>query len=58
VLGGAKSTNLSMLIDNFVNEQLVWPLAAAASMILLAACLATIAVIGRAIPVSGLVEAR
>lgn len=58
VLGGAKSTNLSMLIDNFVNEQLVWPLAAAASMILLAACLATLAVIGRAIPVSGLVEAR
>ena len=47
-----------MLIDNFVNEQLVWPLAAAASMILLAACLATLAVVGRAIPVSGLVEAR
>ena len=58
VLGGAKSTNLSMLIDNFVNEQLVWPLAAAASMILLGACLAMLAVVSRVIPVTGLVEAR
>jgi len=58
VLGGAKSTNLSMLIDNFVSEQLVWPLAAAASMILLGACLAMLAVVSRVIPVHGLVEAR
>ena len=58
VLGGAKSTNLSMLIDNFVSEQLVWPLAAAASMILLGACLATLAVVSRLIPVTALVEAR
>ena len=58
VLGGAKSTNLSMLIDNFVSEQLVWPLAAAASMILLGACLAMLAVVSRVIPVRGLVEAR
>ena len=58
VLGGAKSTNLSMLIDNFVSEQLVWPLAAAASMILLGACLVMLAAASRVVPVSGLVEAR
>ena len=58
LLGGAKSTNLSMLIDNFVSEQLVWPLAAAASMILLAGCLAVIALAGRFVPVGDLVEAR
>jgi ABC-type spermidine/putrescine transport system permease subunit I len=58
VLGGAKSTSLSMLIDNFVNEQLVWPLAAAASMILLGSCLVMLALVSRVIPVTGLVEAR
>jgi ABC-type spermidine/putrescine transport system permease subunit I len=58
VLGGAKSTNLSMLIDNFVSEQLVWPMAASASMILLASCLLMLTIVSRVIPVSGLVEAR
>lgn len=58
VLGGAKSTNLSMLIDNFVSEQLVWPMAAAASMILLGACLVMLAAVNRVIPVRALVEAR
>ena len=58
ILGGARSTNLAMLIDSFVNEQLVWPLAAAASMILLASCLAVLALASRVVPIRGLVEAR
>jgi len=56
ILGGAKSINLAMLIDSFVSEQLVWPLAAAASMILLASCLAVLALASRFVPVSRLVE--
>lgn len=56
VLGGARSTTLPMLIDNFVSEQLVWPMAAAASMILLAACLVMLAAASRIIPVHVLVE--
>jgi ABC-type spermidine/putrescine transport system permease subunit I len=58
VLGGARSTNLSMLIDNFVNEQLIWPMAAAASMILLGACLVMLAAVSRIIPVRAMVETR
>jgi putative spermidine/putrescine transport system permease protein len=58
LLGGAGSMSLSMLIDSFVSEQLVWPLAAAASMILLAGCLAVIALASRFVPVGDLVEAR
>ena len=58
VLGGARSTNLAILIDSFVNEQLVWPLAAAASMVLLGSCLAGLAVVSRVVPVRVLVEVR
>jgi ABC-type spermidine/putrescine transport system permease subunit I len=58
ILGGARSTNLAMLIDSFVNEQLVWPLAAAASMILLLSCLAVLALASRFVPVRALVEVR
>jgi ABC-type spermidine/putrescine transport system permease subunit I len=58
LLGGARSMSLSMLIDSFVSEQLVWPLAAAASMILVAGCLAVIALAGRVVPIRNLVEAR
>ena len=39
LLGGASSLTLSMLIDGFVSERLDWPLAAAASVVLLAAAL-------------------
>jgi ABC-type spermidine/putrescine transport system permease subunit I len=45
-----------MLIDSFVNERLDWPLAAAASMTLLAMALVTIGVAGRFVPVSALSE--
>jgi ABC-type spermidine/putrescine transport system permease subunit I len=58
LLGGAKSTTISMLIDTFVNERLAWPLASAASMVLLALALGVIAIAARFVPVSGLAEAR
>jgi ABC-type spermidine/putrescine transport system permease subunit I len=56
LLGGPSNTTISMLIDSFVNERLDWPLAAAASMSLLAMALATIGVAGRFVPVSALSE--
>ena len=40
LLGGASSITLSMLIDGFVSDRLDWPLAAAASVLLLVAALA------------------
>jgi ABC-type spermidine/putrescine transport system permease subunit I len=58
LLGGPSDTTISMLIDSFVNERLDWPLAAAASMTLLAMALAVIGLAGRFVPVSALSEAR
>lgn len=54
LLGGASSITLSMLIDNLVNERLDWPLAAAASVVLLAAALAIVAIAGRFISMGGI----
>ncbi|MBN8477800.1 MAG: ABC transporter permease [Burkholderiales bacterium] len=54
LLGGASSMTLSMLIDSFVSDRLDWPLAAAASVVLLAAALAIVAVASRFIRVSNL----
>ena len=51
LLGGPSDTTISMLIDSFVNERLDWPLAAAASMTLLAMALAVIGLAGRFVPV-------
>ena len=47
-----------MLIDSFVNDRLDWPLAAAASMTLLAMALAVIGLAGRFVPVRALSEIR
>lgn len=47
LLGGASSITLSMLIDNFVSDRLDWPLAAAASVVLLVAALAFVAIASR-----------
>ncbi|MCC7272947.1 MAG: ABC transporter permease [Alphaproteobacteria bacterium] len=58
LLGGASSITLSMLIDGFVNERLVWPLAAAASMILLAATLAFLAMAARFVAPAAVAEVR
>jgi putative spermidine/putrescine transport system permease protein len=58
LLGGLHNLTVAMLIDNFVNERLVWPLAAAASFLLLAIILAILAVTARFIPLRQIVEAR
>jgi len=58
LLGGATSTTLPMLIDTFVNERLAWPLAGAASMLLLVMVLACTAFISRFIRLGSLAEAR
>lgn len=47
LLGGASSLTLSMLIDSFVSDRLDWPLAAAASVVLLASALMFVAVAAR-----------
>jgi len=51
LLGGASSLTLSMLIDGFVSDRLDWPLAAAASTLLLVAALAFVAIAARFVPV-------
>jgi len=58
LLGGPSDTTIPMLIDSFVNERLDWPLAAAASMILLAMALAVIGLAGRFVPLGTLSEVR
>jgi putative spermidine/putrescine transport system permease protein len=47
LLGGLQNLTAAMLIDNFVNERLVWPLASAASFILLLIVLAILALVSR-----------
>ncbi len=54
LLGGASSLTLSMLIDSFVSERLDWPLAAAASVVLLMAALTVVAIAGRFISVGAI----
>ena len=44
LLGGASSLTLSMLIDSFVSDRLNWPLASAASVILLISALLVVAI--------------
>ena len=58
LLGGPSSMTLSMLIDGFVNERLDWPLAAAASMVLLVFALVFVAVASRFVSLGGLAEAH
>jgi ABC-type spermidine/putrescine transport system permease subunit I len=56
LLGGASSLTLSMLIDGFVSDRLDWPLAAAASVVLLVAALVVVAVASRVVRVSNLAK--
>jgi ABC-type spermidine/putrescine transport system permease subunit I len=56
LLGGPSNTTIPMLIDSFVNERLDWPLAAAASMTLLAMALIVIGLVRRFAPVSALAD--
>ncbi len=58
LLGGLHNLTVALLIDNFVNERLVWPLAAAASFILLAIILLILAVTARFVSLQQIVETR
>lgn len=58
LLGGSGSTTLSMLIETLVSERLVWPLASAASFILLATTLMLLAIAARLAPISQLAAVR
>jgi putative spermidine/putrescine transport system permease protein len=58
LLGGLKVITATMLIDSYVNEQLVWPLAAAASFMLLAVILGLLAVGARFASLGGALIAR
>ena len=56
LLGGSSSLTLSMLIDGFVSDRLDWPLAAAASVVLLAAALVVVAIAGRYVSVGAIAK--
>jgi len=54
LLGGPSSITLSMLIDGFVSDRLNWPLASAASVVLMVAALLVVAIAGRFVPVAAI----
>ncbi|MGP2494432.1 ABC transporter permease [Mesorhizobium sp. PUT5] len=58
LLGGLNNLTVAMLIDNFVNERLIWPLAAAASFILLVIILVILGVATRFIALKQAVTVR
>ena len=58
LLGGLQNLTAAMLIDNFVNERLVWPLAAAASFILLFMVLAILALASKFLSLGSVVAVR
>lgn len=58
LLGGLQNLTAAMLIDNFVNERLVWPLAAAASFILLGLVLGILALASKFLSLGSMVGMR
>lgn len=58
LLGGISNLTVAMLIELLVNEQLIWPLAAAASFLLLGVIAALLAVASRFVPLGSALEAR
>lgn len=58
LLGGISNLTVAMLIELLVNEQLIWPLAAAASFLLLGAIAALMAVASRFVNLGSAMEAR
>lgn len=58
LLGGPHNLTAAMLIDSFVNERLVWPLAAAASFILLGIVLAVLLATARVLAIGAAVTPR
>jgi ABC-type spermidine/putrescine transport system permease subunit I len=58
LLGGIKNLTIAMLIDEFVTERLVWPLAAAAAFLLLLLVLILVAVASRFLDLASAVTTR
>lgn len=58
LLGGLHNLTVAMLIDNLINERLVWPLAAAASFILLVTILAFLLVTSRFVSLGRITDVR
>ena len=58
LLGGISNLTVAMLIELLVNEQLIWPLAAAASFLLLGVIAALLAVASRFVNLGSAMEAR
>jgi len=58
LLGGANNMTVAMLIENLVNERLAWPLAGAASFLLLAAILVLLAAAARFVRLDTALEVR
>ena len=58
LLGGLHNLTVAMLVDSFVNERLVWPLAAATSFILLVMILFMLAVASRFVAIGKVIESR
>jgi putative spermidine/putrescine transport system permease protein len=58
LLGAQKNLTVAVLIDNFVNERLVWPLAAAASFVLLLMVLSLLALASKFLSLGAMVARR
>jgi putative spermidine/putrescine transport system permease protein len=58
LLGGANNMTVAMLIENLVSERLAWPLAGAASFLLLAAILVLLAAAARFVRLDAALEVR
>lgn len=58
LLGGIKNVTISMLVDTFVQEQLVWPMAAAAAFWMLALVLVLVGLAARFVNITDTVAAR
>jgi putative spermidine/putrescine transport system permease protein len=58
LLGGPHNLTAAMLIDSFVNERLVWPMAAAASFILLFIVLAVLVLVSRFVALGSMVMTK
>lgn len=58
LLGGPHNLTAALLIDSFVNERLVWPMAAAASFILLFIVLGVLLIVSRFVALGALVTAK
>lgn len=58
LLGGFHSLTVSLLVDNFVNERLVWPLAAATAVLLLIVILIILTVTSRFVALGQVMASR